>query len=721
MPDVSLPTGAVRAPRGPKGGRGFPRGRGRAAPSQFVAHDLEAKTRTEDVVSSENREKTFADLLLSPPVYKGLTNAGFIRPSPVQLQAIPPAKVGFDCIVQSKSGTGKTCVYVVTALEMVKQDLNALQVLVLAPTREIAVQGVNVAQQIGQYMPNIKIQAFIGGLSLNEDKIRAKNCQICVGTPGRIKQLISESLLNVENVRLAVLDEADKMLEPSFINDTTWILNSLPSSKQVVALSATYPDKLASLAERFMRSPHHIRPGLSSQVLTGIAQFVMKVQHCPVQQKQNTIKQSALLAVLSAIPYTQVLVFSNYTSIAQATADFLNSRGFPAVYMAAVQDQARRMAVMETFRQFNCRILCSTDLTARGIDAENVNLVVNMEVPWEHNTYLHRIGRGGRFGSQSVSVTLASEGKELRSMQMMVAKTGSKVKILDKENIPSNVRAEMENMEELEAIAEEPDDKEEGDNKSIPEESQGKQPKKSRNRGKKKPSSNQINTPDESIQDQDEKDEALLRDNLSLIKSQKPKNIPTWDQVMSLSENLEAGDTVDDHISNTEFSLGPETHKQMGAAISRISQKNNEKIEERLRVVRSKTNNLSIKDMMSLLENRINVMTFNNQKESENVEKVLGGDGEDVLEESEDSESSSSSESDSSSNSSSSDLSSDSESSDSSDEEQPNYSQQIPFQNPPNSHQNHDWYRQWYASVQQQRYSIQMQEYYRYLQYYGYK
>ena len=305
------------------------------------------------------------------------------------------------------------------------------------------------AQQIGQYMPNIKIQAFIGGLSLNEDKIRAKNCQICVGTPGRIKQLISESLLNVENVRLAVLDEADKMLEPSFINDTTWILNSLPSSKQVVALSATYPDKLASLAERFMRSPHHIRPGLSSQVLTGIAQFVMKVQHCPVQQKQNTIKQSALLAALSAIPYTQVLVFSNYTSIAQATADFLNSRGFPAVYMAAVQDQARRMAVMETFRQFNCRILCSTDLTARGIDAENVNLVVNMEVPWEHNTYLHRIGRGGRFGSQSVSVTLASEGKELRSMQMMVAKTGSKVKILDKENIPSNVRAEMENMEEL--------------------------------------------------------------------------------------------------------------------------------------------------------------------------------------------------------------------------------------------------------------------------------
>ena len=114
----------------------------------------------------------------------------------------------------------------------------------LAPTREIAVQGVNVAMQIGQQLSQVKIQAFIGGLSLAEDKVRARSCQVCVGTPGRLKQLISEGLLNVENVRLAVLDEADKMLEASFINDTTWILNMLPTSKQVMALSATYPDKL---------------------------------------------------------------------------------------------------------------------------------------------------------------------------------------------------------------------------------------------------------------------------------------------------------------------------------------------------------------------------------------------------------------------------------------------------------------------------------------------
>ena len=166
MPDISLPSGTVRAPRGPgsKGGRGF-RGRGQGqgggrVQNRLVAHDIEdaRKQRTEDVVTEESREKTFADLLLSAPVLQGLTNSGFVRPSPVQLQAIPKTKVGFDCIVQSKSGTGKTLVYAVTALEMVRPELAALQVLVLAPTREIAVQGVNVTMQIGQQLPNIKIQ-----------------------------------------------------------------------------------------------------------------------------------------------------------------------------------------------------------------------------------------------------------------------------------------------------------------------------------------------------------------------------------------------------------------------------------------------------------------------------------------------------------------------------------------------------------------------------------
>jgi len=493
MPDIGLPTGASRNPKGPgaKGGRGFKkRGGGSGRGLQLVAHDIGGeKERTDDVVTGESRDATFPSLLLSQPVLKGLQTAGFVQPSPVQLMAIPPAKVGFDLIVQSKSGTGKTCVYVVAALEMLKPDLQGLQALVLAPTREIAIQGVTVAMQIGQELGQVKMAAFIGGISLAEDKVKAKTCQLGVGTPGRLKQLITEGILPVDSVRLVVLDEADKLLEPSFLADTTAILNMLPKSKQVIALSATYPDQLATLAERFMRSPQHIRPGQSSQVLTGVAQFLYTVQHCPAQARQTTIKQAALLTILSSVPYTQVLVFSNYSTIAQATADFLNSRGFPAIFISAGQDQARRLAAIQTFKQFNCRILCSTDLTARGIDAENVNLVINLEVPWEQNTYLHRIGRGGRFGSLSLAVTLASEGVEVGRMRGVVRKTGSMIRILPKD-LPRDVRGEMEAMEVLEGEGEEEEEKESdlnNEKETVKEkEEDGKKSGKIKKRGKKR-------------------------------------------------------------------------------------------------------------------------------------------------------------------------------------------------------------------------------------------
>ena len=317
--------------------------------------DIGKKERTEDVVTGDVKDKSFEDMMLSEPVLNGLRNSGFVQPSPVQMLALPPAKLGFDLIVQSKSGTGKTAVYVVTALEMVKTSVTGLQCLVVAPTREIAVQGATVAMQLGAGMPGLKVAAFIGGISVAEDKVKARNCHLGVGTPGRLKQLLTEGFLPAESVRLVVMDEADKLLEPAFLNDTTDILNLMPKSRQVLALSATYPDQLASIAERFMRSPQHIRPGKTSQVLTGVSQFLLPVDRSPAAARQTALKHTALLNVLSSVPYSQALVFSNYSTIAQSTSDFLNSRGFPAVFMSAGQDQARRNAVIQTFKQFSCR------------------------------------------------------------------------------------------------------------------------------------------------------------------------------------------------------------------------------------------------------------------------------------------------------------------------------------------------------------------------------
>jgi len=381
-------------------------------------------------MSEENRDKDFASLMLSEPVLKGLKESGFVRPSPIQLAAIPNGKIGLDMIVQSKSGTGKTCVYVVTALEMIKSELPGLQVLVIAPTREIAMQGVEVASQIGSSLPDVKVCSFIGGMPVSEDRLKAQHCHMGIGTPGRLKQIFDERILNPDTVRLVILDEADKLLEDNFIKDTAHILNLLPSNKQFLALSATYPEELAVLAEKFMRSPQHIRLGKESQVLFGIQQYVMKLEGSPSQTKRNQIKQSAVLKVLSTVAYNQCLIFSNYQINAHSTADFLNSRGFPAIFISAGQDQLRRLQAIQTFKSFKCRVLCSTDLTARGIDAENVNLVINLDIPDDHNTYLHRIGRGGRFGSKSMAISLASEGKELKGMQKIVHKTGSDVRIL---------------------------------------------------------------------------------------------------------------------------------------------------------------------------------------------------------------------------------------------------------------------------------------------------
>jgi len=575
MPSVGLPGGGEvkRLPRGPgpggskgfRGRTGQPKGSksGSMAGLGQVAQDIHTKERTEDVVTGDSKDKTFADMMLSQPVLHGLRNAGFVQPSPVQVLAIPPARLGFDLIVQSKSGTGKTAVYVVAALEMVKADVLGVQCLVVAPTREIAVQGAGVATQIGANCPNLKVATFIGGISLNEDKVKARACHVAVGTPGRLKQLMTERYLNMESVRLVVMDEADKLLEPAFLQDTTDILNLLPRSKQVLALSATYPDQLATLAEKFMRSPQHIRPGKASQVLTGVSQLVLPVGYSPAPAKQSSLKQAALLNILSCVPYSQVLVFSNYSTLAQSTCDFLNGRGFPAVFMSSGQDQERRNQVIQTFKQFTCRILCSTDLTARGIDAENVNLVVNLEVPWDANTYLHRIGRGGRFGSLSLAVTLASRGEELNKLRKIVVKTDSVIKILPDE-IPQSIRAVMANMEVL-AAAEEEVEGDAKDDRGVPEKIIKKVHKKSSK-------VNIIEKVDVKRDKVDLTDEAIIR--RSVVQTMEDGRTPlkhiTISEVSTLMSRLSSGEKVTSPPCASDVPTeGEEALQRLGEAIER--------------------------------------------------------------------------------------------------------------------------------------------------------
>ncbi|XP_027751007.1 probable ATP-dependent RNA helicase DDX20 isoform X2 [Empidonax traillii] len=382
----------------------------------------QGRFRTRDVLVPGG-PSDFGSLLLSPPVLAGLEAAGFLRPSPVQLKAIPLGRCGLDLIVQAKSGTGKTCVFATIALDAVLLESPATQILVLAPTREIAVQIHAVITTIAIKMEGLECHVFIGGTPLSQDKSRLKKCHIAVGSPGRIKQLIELDYLNTASIRLFILDEADKLLEEgSFQEQINWIYSSLPANKQMLAVSATYPESLAHALTRYMREPTFVRLNPTDPSLLGLKQYYKIVNSHPLPHKTFEEKTQHLQELFSKIPFNQALVFSNLHSRAQHLAEILTSRGFPAECISGNMNQNQRLDAMAKLKQFHCRVLISTDLTSRGIDAEKVNLVVNLDVPVDWETYMHRIGRAGRFGTLGLSVTYCCRGEEENTMMKIAQK-----------------------------------------------------------------------------------------------------------------------------------------------------------------------------------------------------------------------------------------------------------------------------------------------------------
>ncbi|XP_043208066.1 DEAD-box ATP-dependent RNA helicase 40-like [Amphibalanus amphitrite] len=388
------------------------------------AHRLAAKPRTSDVAVSE--DVTFAGLLLSEPVLLGLRRAGFERPSPIQLRAIPLGRCAVDLIVQAKSGTGKTCVLAVLALEalVAAPPSGRCRALVLAPTREVAVQVAQVITAIGVEVPGLAVQTLIGGLPLAQDVANLRRCNVAVGTPGRIRQLVDCEALNTDSVRLFVMDEADKLMEDAFVDDINFIYSTLPASKQMIALSATYPDTLASLLARYMRSPTFVRLGKSSPALLGIRQYVMTVPCEPLVTKQLKVKLEALVNILSTVSFTQCLVFSNHQTRAETLCSQLSSRGWPSAHLSSSLSQERRLEALSQLTSLRCRVLVTTDLGARGVDSEHADLVVQLDVPWDGATYLHRVGRAGRYGSLGAAVALVSLGEEEQRLTTVIAAAG---------------------------------------------------------------------------------------------------------------------------------------------------------------------------------------------------------------------------------------------------------------------------------------------------------
>ncbi|KAL1129009.1 hypothetical protein AAG570_013541 [Ranatra chinensis] len=382
--------------------------------SQKLAHDIEKVLRTDDVKLTSDLD--FTSMFLPEPILKGLKDGGFKKPSPIQANAVPMGRCGFDLIVQSKSGTGKTLVFSLLALESVKLSIKKVQALVLAPTREIATQIADVITTLG---------TFIGGMPVGDNFITLKDCQIAVGAPGRIKQLIELQLLDPKMVKLFVLDEADQLMNSNMLTDINFIYSTLSRDRQVVMCSATYPSEMHEFLSSYMSGALHVTPeGDVEGVLLGLKQFAYITARHPDPLARLFYKQQHLIHLLSTIQFDQCIVFSNYHSRAESLCNMLNQHGWAAEWLAGKQEQATRMKVMNLLKSHKVRVLVSTDLAARGIDVHGVNLVINMDIPWDSRTYLHRMGRAGRYGSNGLVITIVSDGQEVDTLRKTLGRIG---------------------------------------------------------------------------------------------------------------------------------------------------------------------------------------------------------------------------------------------------------------------------------------------------------
>ncbi|CEI93894.1 hypothetical protein RMCBS344292_08119 [Rhizopus microsporus] len=361
--------------------------------------------RSKDVEIEEHVD--FSTLLQNKQLLQGLQQSGYEKPSPIQLKAIPLGRLGIDLIAQAKSGTGKTVVFGVLAIECVNLSVRQPQVLIVAPTREISVQIRDVIRALGQFIP-LQVEAFIGGLSVEADIKKVNHCHIIVGTPGRLLALLQDKKIDLSHLKLWVLDEADKLLTKEFTPQTEKIFSHLPKSIQHIAFSATFTDQLLNDLNAFMNSPQQIRLTEGVPTLDEVRQYYVDIQSSEPTSKLSIYRSKfeTVAELLRKTPFYQCMIFVNSMPRSIELAEWLSEMGWKSAHISSGLSQHERLTVMDKMRQFKLRVLVCSDLIARGIDIDRVNLVINLDLPWEVETYLHRVGRTGRYGTSGIAINL---------------------------------------------------------------------------------------------------------------------------------------------------------------------------------------------------------------------------------------------------------------------------------------------------------------------------
>lgn len=340
---------------------------------------------------------TFEDIGLKRDVLKGIYAYGFEKPSPIQQRAIAPFLTGRDLIAQAQSGSGKTATFSLGVLERTDVEKKQVQAIMLAPTRELADQIYKFVMAAGEYL-GVKTHLCIGGTSVAEDTaILEQGVHIVVGTPGRVKDLMGRRSLDTSNVTMFVLDEADEMLSRGFKDDVYEIFRYLPVETQVGLFSATMPEEVLELTEKFMRDPIRILVKKEELTLEGIKQFYVAVE-------RDEFKVDTLIDLYEHLSVAQAVIFCNTRRRADMLTEAMSKNDFTVSCLHGELLADERKQIMREFRSGSSRVLISTDVLSRGIDVPTVSLVLNFDMPKNRETYLHRIGRSGRYGKKGVAI-----------------------------------------------------------------------------------------------------------------------------------------------------------------------------------------------------------------------------------------------------------------------------------------------------------------------------
>jgi superfamily II DNA/RNA helicase len=359
-----------------------------------------------DSNKSENEVniQEWSELDIKEDLLRGIYSYGFEKPSMIQQKAIHPIINNKDVIAQAQSGTGKTGAFAVSTLQIINESINEIQAVIITPTRELVLQTENVMEKIGSFMKNLKIKTFIGGTNVNDDitYLRRNTPQVVIGTPGRFIDMLKRRHLNLHTCKLFILDEADEMLAEGFKSQIQFIFKFFNEKIQIAVFSATLPNEILSITDQFMIDPVRITMKPKELSLDGIEQ--MFVATFDDENKYDWLKN-----LFNKLALSSTVIFVNDIQKLDILYDKMKNDNFSVCKIHSSLSKMDREQTLNDFRKNKHNILLSTNLTARGIDIQQVSIVINYDIPDDVNTYLHRIGRSGRWGRKGTAINFVRQ------------------------------------------------------------------------------------------------------------------------------------------------------------------------------------------------------------------------------------------------------------------------------------------------------------------------